>query len=623
MVLSRLKASGGVLLAIALWQSAPVSARSVDPVTSTARIDAEPAAAQQLPANAMLDRLFAEDARATMALDPLGALEQGQRISVSQFALLFTPELARRQRDANARALAALARIDPTRLDPAHRISQAVFDETKRNEQALLTPEIQALTAVQPFNHFGGFHIAYPELSAVGNGTSLGTVADYDLLIARHRALRQVFGQAIARFREGMASGVTEPRSTVDNMIVQIDGLLSQPIDRSPFMAPIRRFPDEISTADRARIARELASVTRRDVYPAYRALRRFLAVEYRPAAREQVGLSSLAGGERLYRLLARYHTTLDLDPSAVHRLGLSEVAQVQARMVEVMQELGHSGPLRAFFDSIRSDPRFHPRTEDELAQGFREVGRKVDTLAPQYFVHLPKAPLHIQSYPAYRARFEAGGIYAEGSADGAQPGVFFFNTYDLKSRFITGISTLYLHEGAPGHHFQISLAQENTALPDFQRFGGNTAYIEGWALYAETLGYEMGFYKDPMQHWGTLDDEMLRAMRLVVDTGLHTRGWSREQAVDYMLANSGMGRSDAQAEVDRYIANPGQALAYKIGALTIQRLRKEAEGALGNRFDIRQFHDQVLGSGALPMPVLEAKVRRWIAAGGRAGYLR
>jgi uncharacterized protein (DUF885 family) len=238
-----------------------------------------------------------------------------------------------------------------------------------------------------------------------------------------------------------------------------------------------------------------------------------------------------------------------------------------------------------------------------------------VDALAPQYFLHLPRTPLQIQPYPAYRARFEAGGSYGQGSADGKQPGVFFYNTYDLKSRFLTGIATLYLHEGAPGHHFQISLAQENADLPDFQRFGGNTAYIEGWALYAETLGYEMGFYKDPMQHWGTLDDEMLRAMRLVVDTGIHTKGWSREQAVDYMLANSGMGRSDAQAEVDRYIANPGQALAYKIGALTIQRLRKEAERALGPRFDIRQFHDQVLGSGALPMPVLEAKVRGWIAA--------
>jgi len=622
-VLTPLNTVGAALLAIALGQSIPSWAHDADPVAATARIDTEPATAQQLSANAALDRLFAEDARATMTLDPLAALEQGHHVPISQFALLFTPALATRQREANTRALMALGQIDRSRLDPARRISHAVFEETKRNEQALLSAEMQALTAVQPFNHFGGFHIAYPELSASGSGTSLNTAADYDLLIARHRALRQVFGQAIARFREGMALGVTEPRLIVDNMIVQIDGLLAQPIARSPFMSPAQHFPEGIAAPERARIARELAAVTQGDVYPAYRALRRFLADEYRPAAREQVGLSALRGGDQLYRQLARYHTTLDLDPATVHQLGLDEVARIQARMDQVKQELGFEQPVRAFFDTIRTDPRFHPRTEEQLAEGFRAVGRKVDALAPQYFLQVPKTPLQIQSYPAYRAKFEAGGSYAQGSADGAQPGVFFFNTYDLKSRFLTGITTLYLHEGAPGHHFQISLAQENTALPDFQRFGGNTAYIEGWALYAETLGYEMGLYQEPMQHWGTLDDEMLRAMRLVVDTGLHTKGWSREQAVDYMLANSGMGRSDAQAEVDRYIANPGQALAYKIGALTIQRLRKEAEAALGNRFDIRLFHDQMLGSGALPMPVLEDKVRRWIAAGGRAGYLR
>ena len=608
-------------MAIVLPAQAVASAASTD--AAPARIDAAPTATAQLSANAMLDRLFAEDARQSIALDPLGALEQGRRVSIKQFVMLFTPELARKRRDGNARTLAQLARIDRARLDPGHRISYAVFEDAKRKEQAFLRPEVQLLIAVQPFNHFGGFHMAYPELSGTGNAAAPASVADYDQIIERHRVLNQVFGQAIARFREGMASDVTEPVLTVDNMIVQIDGLLAQPVDQSPFMSPVRQFSEGITEAERSRISRDLQSVTQREVYPAYRNLRRFLAEEYRPVARAQVGLSALAGGEQLYRLLARYHTTLDLDPANVHQLGLNEVAQIKARMDAVKLELGFTGTLQSFFDYIRTEPRFHPRTEEDLAEGFRAVGRRVDSLAPQYFLNLPRTPLNIQSYPAYRAKFEAGGSYAQGSADGLQPGVFFYNTYDLQNRFLTGVSTLYLHEGAPGHHFQISLAQENTALPDFQRFGGNTAYIEGWALYAETLGYEMGFYQDPMQHWGTLDDEMLRAMRLVVDTGLHTKNWDREQAVDYMLANSGMGRSDAEAEVDRYIANPGQALAYKIGALTIQRLRTEAEATLGSRFDIRLFHDQVLGSGALPMPVLEAKVRRWIAAGGRAGYLR
>ncbi|MBB4612514.1 DUF885 domain-containing protein [Novosphingobium taihuense] len=581
---------------------------------AVARIDAEPVASPQLSQNAALDRLFADEMRRGFALDPLGALQQGQKVSAEDLLMLFTPQLAAERREANAEVLARLARIDPARLDEGHRLSRAVLEDAKRTEQALLAPESQTLLELRPFNHFGGFHVAYPELSSPGSGLALDTTGDYELLIARHRVLGRVFDNAIARFREGMATGVTEPRLTVDNMVAQIDALLAQPMERSPFMSPARNFPQDVPVGERVRLRRELGNVVRHDVYPAYRTLRRFLANEYRPVAREQVGLSALPGGAELYRELVRANTTLDLDPAGVHDLGLREVARIQREMEQVKAELGFSGPLRAFFDDLRANPRYHPKSEAELAEGFRLAARKVDALAPRYFLHLPRTELQIQPYPAYRAKFEAGGSYAQGSSDGSIPGTFFFNTYDLKSRFLTGMTTLYMHEGAPGHHFQISLAQENANLPDFQRFGGNTAYIEGWALYAETLGYEMGFYKDPMQHWGTLDDEMLRAMRLVVDTGLHTKGWSREQAVDYMLANSGMGRSDAEAEVDRYVAVPGQALSYKIGALTIQRLRKEAEGALGRKFDIRRFHDQVLGSGALPMAVLEGKVRGWIA---------
>ncbi len=352
------------------------------------------------------------------------------------------------------------------------------------------------------------------------------------------------------------------------------------------------------------------------EALPAYRSFRAFLSGEYLPAAREAAGISAMKGGATVYRQLIEEHTTLPLGAEAVHRLGLSEVARIQREMDGVRRELGYpQGSLRDFFDTMRSDPRFHPTRAEELEQGFEATGRAVDAQVPRFFSTVPRTKLLIEPYPAYREKYEAGGSYNQGSPDASRPGIFYYNTYDLPSRFLTGIVTLYLHEGAPGHHFQISLAQENTALPDFQRFGGNNAYVEGWALYAETLGYEMGFYKDPMAHWGTLDDEMLRAMRLVVDTGIHAKGWSREQAIDYMLANPGMGRSDAKAEVERYVAWPGQALGYKLGTLTIQRLRRKAEAALGPKFDVRAFHEQVLGSGALPLPVLEAKIDRWIAA--------
>jgi uncharacterized protein (DUF885 family) len=280
-----------------------------------------------------------------------------------------------------------------------------------------------------------------------------------------------------------------------------------------------------------------------------------------------------------------------------------------------VRQEVGFKGDLHAFFDYMRSSPRFQPKTREQLGNDFYALKKKVDAKVPAYFSQVPKTPLVIRAYPAYREKFEAGGSYDAGTPDGSRPGTFYYNAYDLPSRFTWEETTLFLHEGEPGHHFQISLAQEDTSLPNFMRFGGNTAYVEGWALYAETLGYPMGFYQDPYQRFGTLNDEMLRAMRLVVDTGIHTKGWTRDQSIAYMLANSGESRTDATAEVERYIAIPSQAVAYKVGSLTIQRLRDEAKAALGPKFDIREFHAQVLDSGALPLSILEQKIRAWIAA--------
>jgi uncharacterized protein (DUF885 family) len=407
---------------------------------------------------------------------------------------------------------------------------------------------------------------------------------------------------------------VVASQLTTRNMIAQIDALLAQKVTETPFAGPTRNFPKTFDATTRRRLTAAYTAAIGREVFPAYRKLRAFLNDEYLPAARDQVGLSAMKGGDALYRYDVLSQTGTDLDPATIHNLGLGEVARIRGEMEKVKLELGYTGPLKDFFDEIRTNPKYHPTTRKQLTAGFAAVGRKVDAQIPRLFSTVPKAKLEIRPYPGYSEKYEAGGSYESGAPDGSRPGVFYFNAYDLPSRFLTGITTLYLHEGAPGHHFQISLAQENPDLPDFQRFGGNTAFVEGWALYAETLGYEMGFYKDPQQHWGTLDDEMLRAMRLVVDTGLHTKGWSREQAIDYMLGNSGMGRTDATAEVERYIAIPGQALAYKIGSMTIQRLRHKAEKELGDKFDVRAFHEQVLGSGALPMAVLEAKIERWIA---------
>ena len=572
------------------------------------------AIAAPLSADAQAMALFADDARREDLLDPLGRLSRGERIGPEALALVFTDTLSRNRQVSARQSLAMLAKIDRARLSPERQISYDAFAFTKHAELEWLEPDIRALAEVQPLNHFEGLQVDLPALLGAGGPLRFASEADYRDALSLHRAIGPVFDSAILRFREGMAHGTVEPKLTVRAMISQIDALIAQPVADSPFYAPVLDFPSTVPQDARAALRDDFAASVRDTVYPAYRRLRVFLNDEYLPAARDSIGLAAMNGGGELYRRLIRDHTTLALDPAAVHTLGLGEVARIQREMAKVQQELGYSGTLAGFFETIRTDPRFHPRDKAELADGYARIASAVDAQLPRFFSRVPKARLTIAPHPAYREKFEAGGTYSEGSADGSRPGVFFYNTYDLKSRFLSGMTTLYLHEGVPGHHFQISLALENASLPDFQRFDGNTAYFEGWALYSETLGYPMGLYRDPLQHWGTLDDEMLRAMRLVVDTGIHAMGWSREQAIAYMLGNSGMGRTDAAAEVDRYIAIPGQALAYKIGALTIQRLRAKAETALGARFDIRAFHEQVLGSGALPLPVLETKIDRWIA---------
>ena len=573
------------------------------------------ASARLVTEDSRLDEIFADDARREDLVDPLAALYRGKPVDPGSLSLIFTPRLDRRQLDSARQILRALRRIERARLTPERQLSYDVFARAKQEQIAWLQPQVRSLTAVRPLTHFGGLHVEFPTLMSGDGAMPFASVADYGKALALDSAFARVLDNAVARFRQGKAAGEVESRLTVRIMIAQIDALLAQPVEQSPFYSPVRKFPEAVPLASREQLRSAYAAVVRDRLQPAYRRLRTFLAKDYLPAAREAVGLSAMKGGAGLYRRLIERETTLSLDPEQVHQLGLSEVARIQNEMEGVQRKLGFSGTLRGFFDTIRKDPRFHPKNKLELAQGYAAVARAVDAQIPRFFARVPKTPLAIEPYSEIREKYETGGSYNQGAPDGSRPGVFFYNTYDLPSRFLTGITTLYLHEGSPGHHFQISLAQEDSSLPAFQRFNGNNAFVEGWALYAETLGFEMSLYKDPMQHWGTLDDEMLRAMRLVVDTGLHAKGWSREQAIDYMLANSGMGRTDATAEVERYIANPAQALSYKIGALTLQRLRQKAETTLGKKFDIRAFHAEVLESGALPLPILEAKIDRWIAA--------
>jgi uncharacterized protein (DUF885 family) len=579
-----------------------------------AQTAAEPAAATAA-AQSEHDKLFAlfEDAdERELALNPLNRLFRGEDEGVDRLGDLLTDSSFLAARTDIKLNLALLAQIDRAQLSETDALAYDVFQYTQERALAGASDEMRSLTEVRPVNHFYGLHTFYPTFASGKGVAPFKTLANYEDNLSRHNDYIAFIDRAIERSREGMKSGVLETKLTIGITVTQLDTQINTPLADSPFMAPAKTFPEGFSDADKARLVAAYEAKTR-EIYAANTRLRDFLRDEYLPAARDSVGLSQMKGGAQLYALLVENSTTLPLDPETIHQLGLSEVARVKSDLEKVKAEVGFTGTLNEFFDHVRNDTRFHPESREALTESYYDIGRAVDEKIGDYFSLLPKSALKIEPYDPSIEQFQAGGSYQSGSPDGDRPGVFYFNAYDLPSRLTTGNVTLYLHEGAPGHHFQISLAQENEDLPAFMRFGGTTAYVEGWALYAETLGYEMGFYDDPWNRYGTLQDEQLRAMRLVVDTGIHAKGWSREQAIDFMMQNSGMTNTEVVAEVERYIAIPSQALAYKIGALKIQELRKRAETRLGARFDIKAFHEQVLNTGGLPLAVLETKIDRWI----------
>jgi uncharacterized protein (DUF885 family) len=567
------------------------------------------------PKSAELTALFAGSDEAALKRNPLQGIFRGDLRYTDRFGEYFTEEYIAGERAAADSDLAALARIDRASLNPDDGISYDVFKWQRTMDRKGYEPTIVAATLVRPIDHFNGIHTFFPDISSGEGAARYKTVKDYDDGLNRIGGFAGEIDTSIARFREGMAAGVTQPRIVVQNMIAQLDLLVGQGVEGSTLYKPVTMLPADIPSEDKNRITDAYRDVVGTRVVPALTRLRDFMRKEYLPASRDSVGLSAMPGGAALYSYLVSTQTTTDLTPDSIHRIGLSEVARITAGMEAVKTEVNFAGDLKAFFEYIRTDKKFKPASKDALRDGYIEIGKRVDERVREMFSTIPKAPMEIRPVPAFRERNDAAGSYQQGTPDGTRPGVFYYNTYDLPSRTTQGMETLYLHEGVPGHHFQISLAQENETLPAFQRFGGNTAFVEGWALYAESLGPELGMFKDPFQRYGTLDDEMLRAMRLVVDTGIHSKGWTRQQAIDYMLSHSAMGRTDATNEVDRYIAMPAQALAYKIGQLTIRRLRTKAERELGAQFDIKDFHAQVLMSGALPMVVLESKIDRWIAA--------
>ncbi len=569
--------------------------------------------------DARLKQLFYNSDESSLKRHPIEAVFRGDLRYADRFGDYLTDAYLAAERAAVEHDLATLNTIDRTKLTPTDQIAYDVFKTRNETDLAGFAPALLKVQRDLPIDHMNGFQTFYPDFASGNGAAPFKTLADYENNLKRNAKYAVVLDRAIGLFRQGMKDKIVQPKLVVTNMIQEFDNLIAEGVEGSTFYGPVKTFPATIPAADQARLKAAYGAQIRDVIIPAHRQMRDFLVNVYLPAARDTVGLSSLPGGDAYYTFLIRQNTTLPMTAEQVHQLGLTEVARILKGMEAQKQAVGFKGDLPTFFAFLRTDKQFQPSSVDQLRDGYRAIEARISKLIPEQFSLTPKTTLDIRPVPAFKEKTEAAGSYNGGTPDGSRPGVFYYNTYDLPSRYTWEMETLFLHEGVPGHHFQISLAQENTALPAFMRFGGNTAYVEGWALYAESLWKELGMETDPYERMGGLNDEMLRAMRLVVDSGIHAKGWTRDQAIDYMLANSPMARTDATAEVERYIAIPGQALAYKIGQLTIAGTKAKARAMLGPKFDPRDFHAQVLDTGALPMPVLEAKIDKWIAAGGGA----
>lgn len=592
------------LLALAA-ASLAACATAPDSVSVASTAPAAAASGPDAGAHAALQALFEKSDAAFLVRNPAAAFYRGDFTHADRLGNGFAADYHAKERAAAESDLAELRAIDRSALSPEDRISYDVFAYNQERTLEETSPTNLPFAKFLPIDHFRGFHINYPRLSSAGGVMPFASTADYDNALKRHAQVPAQVDAAIARMREGMAAGVVQPKLTVATMIEQLDTQLALTTEQTPYWTPIAQFPDAIGAADRTRLTAAFRTAIERDIRPSLQKLRDFLATEYLPAARDGNGLGAAKGGSDFYRFRIAEMTTLPLTADEVHQTGLDEVARINAALVKARAEAGSRKPVIY-------------RDKAALTKAWYDLAARVDPLLPRLFAAQPKTKLEIRPYEEYREKFNLAASYNAGNVDTGKPGVFYFSGYDLPNREVSPTVSLYMHEGSPGHHFQIMTAFENAGLPRFQRYGGFTAYSEGWGLYAESLGYELGLYDDPLERIGALaGGELLRAVRLVVDTGIHAKGWSRKQAVEYMVAN-GQPRDFALSETARYIVMPGQALAYKIGELTIRRLRDKAQQALGERFDVRAFHAQVLDSGSLPLPALERKIDDWIAAGGR-----
>jgi uncharacterized protein (DUF885 family) len=556
---------------------------------------------------ALLDEHFER----SLALNPVNATSIGEDQFDDQYANSIGPEHRTASHDLNFEFLSRLGEIDRNELNAQGQLS---FDMFKLRREMSLAGE-QFPTHLAPMNQFRSATSSFVRLGSGSGLHPFETVQNYDDFLSRADGFVIYIDQSIANMKEGIQQGITQPNVLMQKFAPQIKSQLVDSAEESGFYAPIVNMPDSFSDTDRERLTLAYKDAIENKIIPAYARIDNFMGDEYLAAARDSVGLLDLPGGEGWYAHNVRLITTTDLTPDEIHQLGLDEVARIHVEMRGVMDEIGFDGSLAEFFEFVYADPQFFFDEPEQLIQRYRDMSEHIEGLAPKLFELFPKTPFEVRRVESFREASSAKGSYQSGSADGSRAGIFYANAYNVGVRPKWDMQSLFLHEAIPGHHFQISLQRENEELPRFRRFSGFTAYNEGWGLYAESLGKELGVYTDPMDYFGSLNAELWRSIRLVTDTGIHSKGWTRQQVLDYMFANSAVSETRAVSEAERFMAIPGQALAYKIGMLKIREIRADAESRLGDKFDVRAFHSEVLKDGPMPLSMLESKIDGWVSA--------
>jgi len=574
------------------------------------------AAAASSPASsshgARLAALAEDYCEASLALFPMNATENvGDPKYEAAFDIEIAPAHLARQRRLYERTLAGLRRIDAGALTAPERMSYELLKYEAQDRLAVLAYPWH----LTPVGHMDCMPVKLAQYASGKAAQPMKTAANYDHFLERLKKLPAWIDQAMANMERGMARGIVAPRPLVDRTMPQLDALLPADPSASPYLAATHEFPAEVGEADRRRIEAAYRATVFGSVTPAVKRLRAFMAGRYLPRARQTAGIGALPGGPGWYRMLVRSSTTTTMSPQEIHELGLKEVARIRGEMEKVKAKFGFDGGIDAFFKSLDSRPELTPyRTEEEVLATYRALHQRVSASLPRLFERAPRAALDVRIVEPIR-RATASDHYVPPAADGSRPGAFYAVVMDPAKYRTSRFVSLYLHEGQPGHHYHMALQQE-LELPRFRKLGWYDAFGEGWALYAESLGHELGLYEnDPAAYLGRLFMELHRALRLVVDTGIHDKGWSREQAIAYLVEKEGSTEDDARRAIERYMAWPGQALAYKVGELKVLQLRERAREKLGPRFDIRAFHTQVLGEGSMPLQMLEAKIDRWLAA--------